>query len=195
VSQESKLIERPPLDVAIQGAPRSMSRTLMRLSLPSVVVTLLYYLKYRCYVSPRAEVEYGSHVRFGRGTKISSFCQIKAIGPLTVGANVSVTAGVYIAAGAAGMTIGDDCLIGPHSALISGNYRYDRVDVPIVAQGTTSKGITIANNVWIGAGTVILDGSDVGEGVIIAPNSVVNSKLPPNTICEGNPAKPVFRRR
>ena len=45
MSQESKLIERPPLDVAIQGAPRSMSRTVMRLSLPSVVVTLLYSLK------------------------------------------------------------------------------------------------------------------------------------------------------
>lgn len=34
-----------------------------------------------------------------------------------------------------------------------------------------------------------MDGTEIGSGVIVAPNSVVSSRIPKNTIIMGDPAK------
>ncbi|MGH6918685.1 MAG: hypothetical protein ACREJ0_13405 [Geminicoccaceae bacterium] len=60
---------------------------------PGFVMSLLYYFKFRCLVSPRAEVELNDRIRIGRGSRISSFCRIKASGPLRIGRDVSITNG------------------------------------------------------------------------------------------------------
>ncbi len=53
-----------------------------------------------------------------------------------------------------------------------------------------SKGpIVIGNDVWIGAQCVILSGAEIGDGAIIAANSVVTGKIPPYAIAGGTPAK------
>ncbi|WP_241898851.1 MULTISPECIES: DapH/DapD/GlmU-related protein [unclassified Erwinia] len=49
--------------------------------------------------------------------------------------------------------------------------------------------IEIGENVWIGAGAVILPGVSIGENSIIAANSVVTSDVPANTLYAGTPAK------
>jgi hypothetical protein len=62
--------------------------------MPGFLVSLLYLLKYRCHISPKAEVDYTSLVQIGRGIKINSFAQIKAArGPLRIGSNVTITLG------------------------------------------------------------------------------------------------------
>jgi acetyltransferase-like isoleucine patch superfamily enzyme len=165
------------------------------LLVPGFLVTLIYYLKFRCFVSIRAEVEINDQIRIGRGSRISSFCRIKASGPLRIGRDVSITNGTCIAASGNGIEIGDDCLISPNVTILSANYRHSELDRPIRQQGTTSKGVKIGNNVWLGAGVVVLDGADIGDGVIVAPNSVVSSTLPPNTIAQGHPARVIFTRR
>jgi acetyltransferase-like isoleucine patch superfamily enzyme len=135
-------------------------------------------------------------LRIGAGTKIGSFTKIKASeGPLEIGAEVSISVGCDISSGASGVFIGDDCLISSHVHIIGNNYNYDRIDIPIRLQGTSSKGIRIGSNVWVGAGACILDGSLIGDGVIVTPLSVVSSRIPENTIIQGNPAKIIFKRR
>lgn len=58
-----------------------------------------------------------------------------------------------------------------------------------------SKGpISIGNDVWIGTQCVILSGSKIGDGAIIAANSVVTAPIPPYAIAAGSPAK-VLRYR
>ncbi|GGG80116.1 hypothetical protein GCM10007415_10620 [Parapedobacter pyrenivorans] len=58
-----------------------------------------------------------------------------------------------------------------------------------------SKGpIEIGNDVWIGAQCVILSGSKIGDGAIIAANSVVNGNIPPYAIVGGTPAKVIKYR-
>jgi len=54
-----------------------------------------------------------------------------------------------------------------------------------------SKPIIIEDNVWIGSYSVILKGVTIGEGSIVARNSVVTKNVPPYTIVAGNPAKVV----
>lgn len=171
-------------------------RMLLRVALPGFAVSLLYWIKYRCFISPKAEVDFDPLIRIGRGTRISSFVQVKAsYGPVEIGSNVAIAIGCFIGAGEGGVTIGDDCLLGPNVSVLANTYRLNRLDVPIRVQGMVSKGIRIANNVWLGAGTVVLDGAEIGEGVVVAAHSVVTGALPANTVAEGNPAKVVFRRR
>lgn len=167
-----------------------------RFLVPGSVVTLLYFIRHRCLVSPRAEVELTSNLQIGRGSQVSSFVKIKATaGKLVIGHDVDISSGCFIAADAGGVMIGNHTLIGPNVTIAGVNYRYDRLDVPMAEQGTTSKGIRIGEDVWIGAGAVILDGANVGDHCIISPNSVVGGKLEPGTIAQGAPAKPVFVRR
>jgi len=49
--------------------------------------------------------------------------------------------------------------------------------------------VEIGNDVWIGARAIILDGVTIGNGAIIAANSVVTKDVPPYSIVGGIPAK------
>ena len=49
--------------------------------------------------------------------------------------------------------------------------------------------IDIGNDVWIGARSVILDGVKIGNGAVIAANSVVTKDVPPYAVVGGSPAK------
>jgi acetyltransferase-like isoleucine patch superfamily enzyme len=172
------------------------SDILRRFLLPSSVVSLFGYAKFRCKISPRAEVELSPHVVLGRGTQISSFVKIKAShGPLRIGERVAIATGVFIDAHEGGLEIGDDSMIGPNSVLVAVNYRYDRLDLPIQSQAKTSKGIRIGRDVWIGANVVVMDGAAIGDHTIVGPGSVVSGQLPERVVASGAPAKVVFKRR
>jgi acetyltransferase-like isoleucine patch superfamily enzyme len=54
--------------------------------------------------------------------------------------------------------------------------------------------IIIGNDVWIGAHCVILSGSTIGNGVVVAAHSLVNGNIPDYAIVAGSPAK-VLRYR
>ncbi|WP_178985254.1 serine O-acetyltransferase [Winogradskyella helgolandensis] len=47
----------------------------------------------------------------------------------------------------------------------------------------------IGDNVWIGTGSVITGRINIGNNVLIAPNSFVNMDIPNNSLVIGNPAK------
>lgn len=53
-----------------------------------------------------------------------------------------------------------------------------------------SKGsIIIGNDVWVGAGAIILSGVNIGDGAIVAAGAVVTHDVPAYSIVGGNPAK------
>jgi len=174
----------------------NLRKMLQRFLVPSVVVTGVYYLKYKCKVSPRAEVELSPHLTIGRNSEIGSFTKIKATeGLLDIGHDVSIANGCFISAETGGVTIGDFCMISPNVSIVGNGYKYDQLDVPICQQSKVSKGIKIGNNVWLGAGVVVLDGAEIGDGAIVSPNAVVSGRIPGNVIAQGDPAKVIFKRR
>ncbi|MEL7535592.1 MAG: acyltransferase [Pseudomonadota bacterium] len=167
-----------------------------RFFVPGIVITATCVFKYRCMVSPRAEVEVNRWLSIGRKTAISSYTKIKANdGPLSIGEHCSIGTGCFISADAAGVAIGDYCMVGPNTSIIGNDYKYDRLDIPVCQQEKTTKGITIGNDVWIGAGCTITDGVEIGDHCIVAPNSLVTKSLPPKTVAMGQPAKKIFERR
>lgn len=58
---------------------------------------------------------------------------------------------------------------------------------------STQKTITIEDNVWVGAGAVILPGVTIGECSVVAAGAVVNKDVPPYCVVAGCPAKIVKR--
>jgi acetyltransferase-like isoleucine patch superfamily enzyme len=166
-----------------------------RALIPMLLVRLYYFWKHRAVISRRAEVDLAPSTSWGKGCLISAFTKVKITGPFIMGHRVQIAAGCFIGAGRAGLTIGDDVLIGPNCAIMTGSYVFDRVDVPLQEQGTISKPVRIGHRVWVGSNSVVLAGADIGDNVIVSAGSVVNGQVPPNSIVLGNPAKVIFTRR
>lgn len=49
--------------------------------------------------------------------------------------------------------------------------------------------VSIGNNVFVGAGAIILPGVEIGNNVVIGAGSVVTKSIPSDTVFSGNPAK------
>lgn len=102
----------------------------------------------------------------------------------------SVGIGPYASlGGAGGLTIGDECIIGPYLSCHPENHVFSDSSVPIRYQGVTRKGIEIGRNCWIGAKVTILDGVKIGANCVIAAGAVVIKSMPDNVVIGGVPAK------
>lgn len=51
--------------------------------------------------------------------------------------------------------------------------------------------VTIGDNVWIGAGAVILPGVTIGDNTVIGAGSIVTKDVPANVVAYGNPCRVV----
>ena len=47
----------------------------------------------------------------------------------------------------------------------------------------------MGNNVWIGGNVVVLPGVTIGDNVVIGAGSVINKDIPSNSVAVGNPCK------
>lgn len=100
-----------------------------------------------------------------------------------------------------GVTIGAGTFIG--TAAIIETERPDMVTIGanvsigircvIIAHFLGMTGVTIEDDVFIGPGVIILPNVTVGRGAVVTAGSVVSSSVPPMTMVQGNPAKPVAR--
>ena len=83
--------------------------------------------------------------------------------------------------------IGNDVMIGPGCSIataihpISPGLRRYKLQF--------NKSVHIGDNVWLGAGAIVLPGIAIGENSIIGAGSVVTHDIEPNVIAVGNPAK------
>ena len=90
--------------------------------------------------------------------------------------------------------IGDDCLIAPFVYIVDSNHKIDR-DKKINRQPNETSPIIIGNDVWIASHVTILKGVTIGDGVVIAANSLVNKDVEPYSIVGGSPAKKIGERK
>ncbi|NOZ61617.1 MAG: flippase-like domain-containing protein [Calditrichaeota bacterium] len=93
------------------------------------------------------------------------------------------------------IVIKENHLMAAFCYLVGGDHVADRTDVPVLYQGRTATGIVLEENIWLGAGVAILDGSHVGRDSIIGAHAVVNGNIDPYSIAVGIPAKTIRDRR
>jgi acetyltransferase-like isoleucine patch superfamily enzyme len=91
--------------------------------------------------------------------------------------------------GQGGVIIGDRVYTSPGTHIIAVDHVFDDPQHPFIEQGITARGITIGDDVWIGANAVVLDGVHIGKGAVIAAGAVVTQDVLPHTLVGGVPAK------
>lgn len=100
-----------------------------------------------------------------------------------------------------GVKIGENVWIG-YGALIEtaypaqvtiGNNVTIGIRATILAHFQEVMGVTIKDDVYVGACALILPGVTIGEGSVISAGSVVTASVPPMTLVQGNPAKRVAK--
>lgn len=138
-------------------------------------------------------------IDFGRDLTTGRNCRFEVNGEhvgkrLFFGKNVNI--GDYVSIRCANrITIGDNVLMGSRVLIIDnshGQYEgelHDSPDVPPNERVVYSKPVKIGNNVWIGEGAIIQQGVSIGDGSIIAANSVVTKDVPEKCIVGGVPSK------
>ena len=136
----------------------------------------------------RKGVVLGNNVKIG-AYSIMIGAPISNLGEgIVIGNNSAVDAYSFI--GSSGfISIGENVMLGQHVSFHPENHVYSRTDIPIREQGTTRIGITIEDDVWVGANVTFIDGAVVGRGCVIGAGSVVRGKIPPYCIAIGVPAK------
>jgi len=113
---------------------------------------------------------------------------------LQLGDCVSFNRGCNITA-SGGLIIGNDVSIAHSTTILTVEHGFADPKIPIKYQPVTFHPVTIGDNVWIGARTVILGGVSLAKGTIVAAGSVVkHSVTEENCTIAGVPAKIVRRR-
>ena len=124
-------------------------------------------------IFPGCILHWLENCRIGENVTIHDFCYIDAIGSVT---------------------IGDNTRIAHNCSIITGQHQYDVEGKTIIDSGYVWEPVSIGNDVWIGAGAVILQGITINDGAVIGANSVVTKDVEAYTIVAGNPAR-VIRKR
>jgi len=135
-----------------------------------------------------AGIRVGNGVFLGRGTILS--CKD---GDITLGDHVNIGFHSEIFSGSS-VTVGRHGLFAAYTYLVGGGHEFARADVPVIEQQRRSRGITLGEDVWLGAGAKVMDGVRIGDHVVVGAGAVVTDDLPSGTVAVGVPARVVRSR-
>lgn len=119
-----------------------------------------------CYVEPPLHANWGCNTHFGH--------HIYANFNLTLVDDTDIFVGDYV-------------MFGPNVTVATAGHPVDPELRRQVAQFNMP--IHIGNNVWIGAGSVLLPGVSIGDNSVIGAGSIVTKDIPANVVAVGNPCR------
>jgi acetyltransferase-like isoleucine patch superfamily enzyme len=174
------------------------------------------------FIARGVTIRNGTKLTLGKNTSIGSGVSIDALSEngITLGDNVTVDQGAILRGsgvirhlgvgieigdrtaigafnvllGQGGISIGKDCLLSPSVTVVSENHIYADPAVPIRAQGEERLQTVIEDDVWVGAGVVVLGGSHIGRGAVVAAGAVVRGVVEAGAIVGGVPAHVIGHR-
>ncbi|MBR5923527.1 MAG: sugar O-acetyltransferase [Clostridia bacterium] len=120
-----------------------------------------------CYIELPFHANWGGHhVHFGSGVYANS--------------NLTLVDDGHI-------YIGDKVMIGPNVTVATANHP---IDPELRSRGLQyNRDVYIGENVWIGAGVIIVPGVRIGKNSVIGAGSVVTKDIPENAVAVGNPCR------
>jgi acetyltransferase-like isoleucine patch superfamily enzyme len=142
------------------------------------------------YIHIGKDTMIGTHVALSAGMVPGQQCLTNPV--VRIGDRCLIGRGSGIV-GHLAIDIGNDVWTGHHVYITDQNHGYERTDVPISLQTQPEEAVVIGDGSWIGAGSVILPGANIGKHVAIGANSVVNGDIPDYSVAVGAPARVVKR--
>ena len=121
--------------------------------------------------------DYGKHISIGRNVIINMNCIFVDCNKISIGDNVLIASNVQLCTATHP--------VNPIERLVE-NWSTDS-KIPYFR--TFALPIIVENNVWVGAGAIILPGVTIGENSVIGAGSIVNKPIPKNSVAVGNPCK------
>ena len=89
--------------------------------------------------------------------------------------------------------ISDHVMTAQHVVISGMNHSYHDINIPPTIQKIQTAKISISENVWIGANSVITAGVTIGRHSVIGAGSIVTKDVPEYCVVAGNPAKIIKR--
>lgn len=147
-----------------------------RVLLDNILSDLLGTRGKNLWITPPFFVDYGKNIHIGDNCEINMNCVFLDCNRITIGNNTGIGPSVQIYA--------VTHPVNPTERLSN----IEKEDFPC-SWKISSAPVTIGNNVWIGGGSIILQGVTIGDNSVIAAGSVVTKSIPPNVLAAGNPCK------
>jgi len=150
------------------------------------IVYLFFY-----YVINHVKGIHLAHI--GKGTRIRPTVLFRDAERIFIGEGCTINHNNILWAGKkeAIIRLGKHVMTGPNVMMCAYNHGMELGDTPMIDQPFTEGDIIVEDDVWIGAGCILLAGAKVGKGAVLGAGSVVTKELPPYSICAGVPAKVV----
>lgn len=112
---------------------------------------------------------------------------------ISIGDGSYINYGCFLS-GEYGLSIGSNVLVGPYVVFATAGHNIDQYE-SIYESDVVGEPITVCDDVWIGASAVILPGTIIESGAVVAAASVVKGMVPEYAVVAGVPAKIVKYRR
>ena len=131
----------------------------------------------------------GSNVIFKDYSRI---CVADENAEISIGKNTSIGHHTFIFA-KKNISIGSNCMIAPFVYIVDNDHNFNDKEL-LIDSNLECEDITIQDNVWIGAHSIILKGSKIQSGSVIGAGSVVKGVVEENSVVAGNPYKTLKKR-
>ena len=190
--------------------------TIVGIGIRAIVYRPILQMNGLAAIENNVRLRFANQITLGRGVYLDQGTYLHATpGGITLGDNSLVMHGAVLHVynfrnlPHAHITIGEDCLIGeysvirgqggvtlgdrvytsPFTQIIAVNHVFDDPTASFIDQGITAEGITVGDDVWLGANVVVTDGVCIGNGAVVAAGAVVTRDVPAHTVVAGVPAK------
>ncbi len=84
-------------------------------------------------------------------------------------------------------SIGDHVTLGQMVSMLDHDHRYKMVDGQLILDGYNTAPIKLGSNIWIGDKCTILKGVTIGDNVVVGANTLVHKDVPSGVVIGGNP--------
>lgn len=143
----------------------------------AVLARLLGTIGAGVWIEPPFFCDYGVNLHIGATSFVNANCVFLDSAEIRIGANALIAPAVQLLT--ATHPLRAAARIVPVSERVPGRSPYR----------THARSISIGDDVWIGAGTIVLPGVTIGDGVTIGAGSLVTSDIPPHSLAFGQPCR------
>jgi len=201
------LIKYELIVACVSGAPGAFGFVLRKAFYPR----LFKSVGRGCVFGRGITIRHPHKIRIGAGTFIDDGAVLDAKGSanegIVIGENAYIGRNAILSCKEGSIVLGDYCNVSANCTILSetevrlgkycflagncylvagGNHSFADLNTPVMFQPSLAKGgIRIGDDVWLGAGVIVLDGVVIGSSVVIGAGSVVTGPIPDFSFARG----------